>query len=314
MKVALVFSGQGSQVPGMGKSLFDNYIRSREIFESAGKDIQELCFNATKEKLMQTKITQPCIFTVSMAAYYAFVSKYDGGYDCLAGFSLGEYSALTAAGVFNFESGFDIIKNRGIWMDEASRSTDEKKQGVMAAVLGDVKKLEECIKECDSEGMILPVNFNCPGQTVIAGENCAVEMFESIAKKNKLKVIRLNVGGAFHSPMMQIPYENIKNYLDKNKIKFPKTDIYSNVTAQPYSRDNMQGIKELIALQVKSPVKWEKTIKNMIAAGVDTFVELGVGKTLCNLIKKIDGNVDAFAVNDKETMEETLTQLDKLRI
>ena len=301
MKLGLVFSGQGAQYAGMGKSLYDNNDQAKAIFEAAGEDIKSFCFHGTEEELARTDITQPCMYTATIAALEAFKSLCDMPVFAVAGFSLGEYAALTAANVFGFEAGLSLITKRGKWMEEAAGG-----KGRMAAVLGDREKLLEAVKIAESVGLILPVNYNCPGQTVVAGENAAMDIFVEEAAKYGLKVIPLKVSGAFHSPMMESVSEKIAGALEEININEPSMPIYSNVTAK-----NMQGedIKALISLQVKSPVLWEKTILHMKEAGIDTIVEIGVGKTLCGLIRKIDKEIKTYNIDSFDSLQATVASL-----
>lgn len=210
MKIGIVFAGQGAQYSGMGKDLYDSYPQAKEIFDMAGEQIKDWCFNGDKETLKQTHVTQPTIYTVSMAAYKALLAelKENGLEDQLevtavAGFSLGEYSALTAAGVIDdIGKGVEIVAKRGTLMQEAGLDENGNAKGGMAAALGKRDKILEAVEQAREDGILEGVNFNSPKQTVVAGDKAAVARFEEIAKENKIKAIPLSVSTAFHSPMM----------------------------------------------------------------------------------------------------------------
>lgn len=294
-KIALVFSGQGAQYTGMGKELYDFSPAAKSVFDIADsirENTSSQCFNADISELSQTINTQPCVFTTNLAAAKAVEEK-GIKVDCVAGFSLGEIDALTFAEVLTIEEGFKLVCKRGEYMDEACKENS----GVMIAVM----KLEaEKIKEiCSKFNDTYPVNFNSPAQTVVATKEENAEAVEKAFTEERARVKRLAVSGAFHSPFMSKAAEKLENYLDSISLNQPQIPVYSNFTAKPYE-DN---IKELIKSQVENPVRWTETIENMINDGVDTFIEVGVGKTLTGLIKKINKEVKVVKVENQEDLQ-----------
>lgn len=301
MKLAVVFSGQGAQYPGMGKGLYDASAKSREVFDKAGESVRNLCFNSTQEDLSQTSVTQPCVYTMTMAAYSAFL---DGCREMgvepamAAGFSLGECAALTAAGVYDFETGIKLVTNRGNWMQEAAGG-----KGGMTAALAKPEAVEECVEEAKPFGMILAANYNSPKQTVVSGDFAALEAFGKIAKEKKIRAIPLKVGGPFHSPMLAPAAEKMKSALESLALNEPGMDIYSNVTAEKIGGENLP---ELLSKQIMSPVRWEQSVRAMVRDGADMFVEIGPGKTLSGLIAKTVPGVTVCNVEDEQSLAAAL--------
>ncbi len=297
-KIALVFSGQGSQYAGMGKELFEVSNAAKNIFKMADEirpNTSTQCFEGTKEQLTQTINTQPCLFCVDLAAACALKSDaLHVKLSAVAGFSLGEIPAIAFSGMLPYEDAFSLVIKRAQFMSECA----EKNKGSMIAVLGINSSEVENI--CKSFENAYPVNYNCKTQTVVA---CSLEaekpLIEQI-KKTGGKALKLPVSGAFHSPFMKEASEKLKDYLENININVPNIPIYSNVTAKPYS---IGDEKQLISNQVCNPVRWQQTIENMIEDGINTFVEVGAGKTLSGLIKKIDDKVTVFNVEDKKTLE-----------
>lgn len=289
MKIAFVFPGQASQYVGMAKDLYENSLVAREIFDKAeeilGFDIKRICFEGPEDELRQTKITQPAIFIHSY-----IISKHLDGIlkaDMSAGHSLGEYSALVYAGVLSFEDGLKIVKLRGELMQKAG----EENPGTMAAIVGlDYEKVKELCEEI-KDGIVQPANFNTPEQIVISGEVNAVKIAMELAKKAGAKIVReLVVSGAFHSPLMESAKEKLREAFEDVKFNKPSIPVYFNVTAQPSFEPN--EIKNLLYLQLTSPVLWTQIVRNMISDGATKFYEIGPGKVLQGLIKKIDPNVE----------------------
>lgn len=301
MKLAVVFSGQGAQYPGMGKNLYETNEQSKSVFDKAPENIRTLCFDSTMEELSQTSVTQPCVYTMTMAAYAAFL---DGCRalgvepEMTAGFSLGECAALTASGVYDFETGIKLVTNRGIWMQEAAGG-----KGGMVAALAKAELVEECVEETKPFGMILAANYNSPKQTVVSGDFAALEAFQKIAKEKRIRAVPLKVGGPFHSPMLAPAAENMKNALSELSLNKPSMALYSNVTAEKIGDENLP---ELLSKQIMSPVRWEQTVRNMVKDGADIFVEIGPGKTLCGLIAKTDPSVTVCNVEDAESLNAAL--------
>lgn len=291
-KIAFVFSGQGDQYPGMGKELVPKYPVAASVYEMCegirpGTTLQ--CFSGTQEELKDTKNTQPCLFAMELAA--ASVLMIDKGIfpDALAGFSLGEMVAATVAGIFSNETGFRLVCNRGELMQHEA----EKNNTSMAAVV----KLtaEQLQKLCENYTDIYPVNFNCPGQITVSGLSSQMADFLADVKATGGRAVPLKVKGAFHSPFMNEAASAFKKELAKADVKNPQVPLYSNITGEHYANNNAV---ELLSKQICSPVQWEKTIRNMIVDGINTFIEIGPGKTLTNMIRKIDETVNAKNIDE----------------
>ena len=281
MKTAYVFPGQGSQFPGMAKELYEGNPKAKEMFDKAdeilGFKITEIMFNGTAEDLKQTKVTQPAIFlhSVILAACLQ-----DFKPDMVAGHSLGEFSALVAAGAMDFEEGLRLVSIRAQAMQKAC----EMAEGTMAAVLAlPTETIEQICAETD--GVVVPANYNCEGQVVISGEKAAVaaacaKMKEAGARR----ALELPVGGAFHSPLMEPARAELAEGIIKAQIHAPICPVYQNVTAQPTT--DPETIKANLLTQLTSPVRWTQSVVNMLADGADHFIELGPGKVLQGLISK----------------------------
>lgn len=323
MKIGIVFAGQGAQYPGMGKDLYDNFPSAKKIFDDAGKEVQEWCFNGTKEMLRQTHITQPCIYTVTMAAYQAFLEamEKEGLWDRMelvgmSGFSLGEYAALTAAGTIEkISTGLDIVQKRGNLMQQAGLDEEGNPKGGMVAGFGKREAILAAVEEAAKGRILEGVNFNSPVQTVVAGEKDALEDFVAVAKKHRVKAKMLSVSTAFHCDMMAPAAEELRGILLEAGLKAPNKKVYSNVTARDMM-ENAQGegdvgtyIADLMAKQTKSPVYWQEVIENMIQDGAEVIIEIGPGKTLSGLTKKISHDVLTLHVEDHESLEETINEL-----
>ncbi len=284
MKKAYVFPGQGSQYPGMAKDLYENNASAREMLEKAndilGFRITDIMFDGTAEDLKQTRVTQPAIFLHSVLLARCLP---DFRPDMVAGHSLGEFSALVAAGAMDFEEGLKLVAIRA----EAMQKACEKVPGTMAAVLAlETSKVEEICASC--EGVVVAANYNCEGQIVISGEKEAVE--EACAKMKEAgakRALTLPVGGAFHSPLMEPARTELAEGIEKARFNTPVCPIYQNVTALP-STDPAE-IKANLLAQLTSPVRWTQSVRNMIADGAGSFVELGPGKVLQGLVAKIGG-------------------------
>jgi [acyl-carrier-protein] S-malonyltransferase len=302
-KTAFLFPGQGAQYLGMGKEIASNYESSKQIFnianEALGFDIEQIC-NKDEQMLNKTEYTQPAILTATISILEA-VKEHGLKADVVAGLSLGEYSALVANKALDFRDAVTLVRKRGKYMEEAVPNG----KGSMAAVLG--LKPEEVEKICsDVDGMVLPANYNCPGQIVIAGEvnalNIACEKLENAGAR---RVIKLNVSGPFHTPMLSSAAEKLSKELDNivvNEIEIP---YITNVTAN-YVND-FKDIKTLLTKQVVSPVRWEETINRMINDGVDTFIEIGPGKTLSAFMKKIDKTKTIINIQDLKSLNKLHT-------
>ena len=299
----------------MGKSLFDGSEAARGIFQAAGEEVQEWCFNGTKEMLRMTQITQPCIYTVTMAAYGALQEalKEEGSPEMdiigFAGFSMGEYAALTAAGsIDDYEKGIRIVTSRGQWMNEAGQGPDGEPRGGMIAAFGEREDICHCVDLVREDGILECVNFNSPIQTVVAGDKEALARFRQKSKEmGHIKAVPLSVGTAFHSPMMEPCTEKLRELLKEAELHQPNLPVYSNVTARPIPAS--ADLADLMARQAMSPVYWQETIENMIADGVELFVEIGPGTTLTGLVHKISHEVKTANVEDMESLGKTLAIL-----
>lgn len=325
MKIGIVFAGQGAQYSGMGKDLYDTYPQAKEIFDLAGDQIKEWCFEGDAETLKQTHVTQPTIYTVSMAAYKALLAELEKNglsdkleIDAVAGFSLGEYSALTAAGVIpKISEGVEIVAQRGTLMQEAGRDEDGNAKGTMAAALGKREKILDLVEQAREDGILEGVNFNSPKQTVVAGDKAAVARFAELAKENRIKAIPLSVSTAFHSPMMIPAAEKLKDVLRQAELKMPEITVYADVTADDIMKDYDGGdlkdyLVEIMAKQAMSPVYWEEIIRRFEADGVKAIIEVGPGTTLSGLTKKTCKEIAALNVENVETLQETIAQLKEL--
>ena len=284
---AFVFPGQGSQFSGMGKDLYDSKPLAKELFDKAndilGFNITDIMFNGDSEALRQTKVTQPAVFLHSVVASMVADSVKP---QMVAGHSLGEYSALVACGALRFEDALVLVSKRAMAMQKAC----EMQEGTMAAVLGlDDEKVDEICKQI-TDGIVVAANFNCVGQVVISGtveavEQACVKMKEAGAKR----ALRLPVGGAFHSPLMQPAAEELKEAIMATSFSAPKCPIYQNVNAMPQT--DPETIKQNLVAQLTAPVRWTQSVRNMIADGATEFTEFGPGDVLKGLIKKIDPTV-----------------------
>lgn len=287
-KIAFVFSGQGDQYPGMGKELAEKYPVAAQIYglcDELRPGTSTQCFEGTEDELKETKNTQPCLFAMELAAASVLKEK-NVVPDAVAGFSLGEVVAATFSGIFDNETGFRLVCKRGELMQREAEKFDTS----MAAV---VKLTPEQVQEvCDKYSDVYPVNFNCPGQITVSGLSSQMADFFTDVKASGGRAIPLKVKGAFHSPFMKEASEAFAEELAGAEIKGRTVTLYSNMTAEPYTED----VAGLLSKQICSPVQWEKIIRNMIAEGIDTFIEIGPGKTLSNMIKKINTDVKAVSV------------------
>lgn len=308
-KVAFVFPGQGSQAVGMAKELAEKHSEVMEYFVKADKrlntELSQLIFEGPKEELTLTYNTQPALLTTSIAILEFFQTSGIKA-DFVAGHSLGEYTALVAAGVLSFEDGVFAVRKRGEFMESAVPNGE----GSMAAVLGlDRDPLAAVTKEVSDAGFPVSLaNLNCPGQIVISGSRKGVELAGAKAKEAGAKrVLPLDVSGPFHSSLMRPAADELLNVLDGLEMKDASIPVVANVTAEPISEAS--DIKGKLIEQLYSPVLWEDSVMKMIDLGVDKFIEIGPGKVLSGLIKKIDKTVKTYSVSDEESAQAVINAL-----
>jgi [acyl-carrier-protein] S-malonyltransferase len=308
-KIALIFPGQGTQTVGMGKDLYDKYLKAKEVIDFAGAELKNIIFKGTEETLKLTEYAQPAIFAVSMAAFEVFKESYgllDGDF-VSAGHSLGEYSALCAAGFFSFRDGLAMVTARGKFIQKASA----KASGTMAAIIGMKKSVvEDLCRRASDTGVCEAVNFNSPEQIVIAGTVSAVnKAVELAAAAGAARTVILNVSGPFHSSIMSPASDDMSKELEKYNFNTPSFGVYMNCDASLTT--DIYAVKEKLVKQIKSPVKWDEIVQNIIKSGCDKFVEIGPGRVLSGLLKKIDRSKKALNIEDSASLQKTLKELNE---
>lgn len=303
MSITFVYPGQGSQYVGMGKDLYEAYPQAADLYLQANEilayDIAEVSFNGPEEKLKQTYITQPAIVVHSIAATRLIKDKNPS---FAAGHSLGEFSALITAGALSFEDGLRLVKLRGELMQKAG----EENKGTMAAVIGlDPAKVEQACSVASSAGIVQVANYNSPGQVVISGSVEGVKKAMTIAKEKGAKLVKeLVVHGAFHSPLMESARNDFKSALNEVEFRKLKIPVYANISAKPFdSNATTDELRENLYNQLTSSVRWEESVQNMIRDGASEFIEIGPGKVLQGLIKRINNTVTIKGVDKKEDVE-----------
>ena len=297
-KIAFVFSGQGAQYSGMGKSLYENSELAKKLYDEAEKirkGTMAQSFSGDDIELKKTENTQPCLYLVDLAS--ALALNENGIYaDAVAGFSLGEIAALAYAKAYTYADGFKIVAKRGEFMGKCAG----KEKTAMAAVLKlDAETVDNTAKEFEK---LYAVNFNCPGQTVVSGLEDSLNGFSERIKELGGRVVPLAVSGAFHSSFMSDAADEFAGILGDFEIIAPRIPVYANLTSEPYGED----VRDYMTKQIKNPVKWQQTIENMISEGFTDFIEVGAGKTLSGLIKKISKEVNVYSVEDAETLQKTI--------
>ena len=295
MMKAFVFPGQGSQFVGMGKDLYDNYALAKQLFDKAdeilGFKITDIMFAGTDEQLKETRVTQPAVFLHSVIS--ALCLGGETRPDMVAGHSLGEFSALVVAGALRFEDGLRLVAARANAMQKAC----DANPGTMAAIIGlPDEKVEAICHDISASGkVVVPANYNCPGQLVISGDNEGVlEACEQLKTAGAKRALPLKVGGAFHSPLMQPAKDELQQAIEQTEVAAPSCPIYQNVDGKAYT--DAAQIKQNLIAQLTHSVRWTSTVQNMIAAGASDFTECGPGKALQGMIARIDKNVQAQSI------------------
>lgn len=305
-KIAFVFPGQGSQSVGMGKDLYENFAAAKNVFDTAdkvlGKSITTICFEGPEDELKLTVNTQPSIVTMSIAALEAFKSELDVEVSATAGHSLGEYCAMYASGVMDLETTLKAIQKRADLMGAT-------KGGAMAAILNAPEgSLEKALEEASSVGYVDVANYNSPAQVVITGDEAAVaKAGELLSAAGARRVVPLAVSGAFHSKFMENAGKEFAGFVSELDLNDALIPVFTNVDAEA----TVLGaeFKNKMPKQIYSSVQWTQSVQKMVAEGIDTFVEIGPGKVLAGLVKKIDASVNVYNVYDKASLEATVTSL-----
>ena len=296
MKKAYVFPGQGAQFVGMGKDMYENSELAKELFEKAnevlGFRITDLMFEGTDEDLRQTKVTQPAIFLHSVILTKTNADKFTP--DMVAGHSLGEFSALVAAGALDFEDGLRLVSKRAMAMQKAC----EIAPSTMAAIIGLAdEKVEEICSSID--GVVVPANYNCPGQLVISGTHEAIDAAcAKLSEAGARRALKLPVGGAFHSPLMELAKEELAAAIEQTTFKTPICPVYQNVSTK--GETDPEVIKKNLVAQLTAPVKWTQSVQNMVADGMGQLIECGPGAVLQGLMKKINKEIPTTSIEKLE--------------
>ena len=308
MSLAYIFPGQGSQYPGMGKSLADSFAVASQVFEEAddalGFSISKMCFEGTAEELQLTENTQPAILTVSVAAWRVLLSEGLAHPDFVAGHSLGEYSANVAAGSLSLADAVRTVRQRGLFMQEAVPVGT----GAMAAVLGaDLAQVETICREAAGNQVCAPANINSPSQVVIAGDAAAIDRATQLLEGVAKRVVRLNVSAPFHCELMMPAQERLSVILEALSLRDPQVPVIANVSAKPVC--TAKEVRAALIEQVSSPVRWLESVQFLISAGVTQIVEVGPGRVLCGLMRQISRDVKCLNIEDSESLQSTRASL-----
>ncbi len=307
MKIGFLFPGQGAQSVGMGKDLYDKYEEYRNVYkkvkELTGVDVEDITFNSSEEDLSQTKNTQICILTMSLAIL-ELLKKENIQAIASCGLSLGEYSALINSNSISFEDGVKIVKTRG----EIMQKLCPEGTWSMAAILGlDEEKVTKVCNEIKT-GFVAPANFNCPGQIVISGEKNAIdEAIEKLKVEGAKRAIELKTSGPFHTKMLEKASIQLRNELEKVQINSFKTKVIKNIDGKEYSEDD--DVKDILANHIINPVRFEDGLRRMIDMGIDTFIEIGPGKSLSGFVRKINKELKILNVNSVETLQNLINEI-----
>lgn len=299
-RIGFLFPGQGAQHVGMGKQLVQQYPAANALFEQAneilGYDLRKICFEGPAEQLDSTVISQPAIFVTSLAALEKLRTDAPEivlGCEMAAGLSLGEYTALVFAGAMSFEDGLQIVQKRGQAMQNAADATPS---GMASVLMLDLPKVEEIRDQAQTAGTLEIANYLCPGNLVISGVNSAIEKAVELAEEAGARVVPLAVAGAFHTEIMKPADQQLATALAPVELKSPEIPVISNVDAQAHS--DPAEIKQILVRQVLSPVRWEDSIRAMIDAGIDEFYEIGPGRVLTGLLKRVQRKIPCTVIND----------------
>ena len=306
MKIGFLFPGQGAQTVGMGKDLYEKYEEYKKVYDEVesltGVKVADLTFNSTEEELSQTKNTQICILTMSLAILKLLEEKGIKA-EASTGLSLGEYSALVASHTISFEDGVKTVKTRG----ELMQNLCPKGDWSMAAILG--LDEENVVRVCnETEGFVVPANFNCPGQIVISGEKEAVDKaMESMKAAGAKRALELKTSGPFHTAKLENASNELRKELDKITINKFEHKVIKNLDGKEYTESD--NVKDILAKHITNPVRFEQGIQKMLDMGIDTFIEIGPGKTLTGFVKKANKEVKTYNINNVESLENTLAEL-----
>lgn len=301
-RIGFLFPGQGAQHVGMGRDIVEQYPAARDLFDRAGEvlgyDLAKLCFEGPAEELDSTVISQPAIFVTSLACLEKLrADSPDVVLSCemTAGLSLGEYTALVFAGALSFEDGLRVVQQRGQAMQDAA---DASPSGMASILLLSLEQVQEIRDQASSEGLIEIANYLCPGNLVVSGENPAVEKAVELAEAAGGRAVPLAVAGAFHTKLMEPADQRLEEALAAAELKAPEIPVISNVDAQAHT--DPDELKQVLVRQVISPVRWEDSIRNMLDAGIDEFYEIGPGRVLTGLMKRINRKTPCTVINDSK--------------